>query len=62
MEQGENSNLLNQPVFLSVYGNMKSQFTLEFQYEYKTLFNEKLLSATQLGDGKPLNQVLENED
>ena len=62
IEQGENSNLLNRKIFFSVYGNAKSQFKFDFEYEYKTLFNEKLLSATQLGDGQVLPQVLVNEE
>ena len=52
---------LNRKIFFSVFGNTLSEYRVEFEYEFKPTFDERLSLATQLADSSPLHTVLEQE-
>jgi hypothetical protein len=60
-EETTSSNILNRQIFFSVYGNTRSQFRIEFEYNFKHTYNGRLDGALALGDGASLYQDLKDE-
>jgi hypothetical protein len=55
------TNHFDKTIFFTIYGSKRSQYLIEFEYEFKAIYNEKLESAIPIGDGSFIYQKLLDE-
>lgn len=52
----------NKPIFFSLFGNVKSEVRIKFEYTMETLYNEFLERAIPITEAVPINEKLLNEE
>ena len=54
-------NRFDKTIFFTIYGSTRTQYEVIFDYEFEAVYNERLESAIQIGDGQFLYQDLKDE-
>ena len=56
IEEKGGENLLNRPIYFSVFGSTAAQVQIFFEYEFKLSYEAKLDDARDMGDGERVHE------